>query len=65
MTVRTYISFEGVRPIQDITSFSQMDSVYGDLVYHSDYNSQAKQMDVTSDMVDVKNADLTKIMEGR
>lgn len=65
MTVRTYIRFEGVRPIQDVTSFAQMDTQYAPLIYHSDYNEQSKRMDETTNMVDVKNGSIEKIMEGR
>lgn len=65
MICRTWISFEEVRPIQEITSFAQMNSVYAPLVYHSDYNEQSSKMDVTTDMVDIKNGDIEKIMEGR
>lgn len=65
MVTRAYIEFTDVRPITEITSFSQMDSVYAGLVYHSDYNEQSKMMDATTDMVDVKNAEIEKIMEGR
>lgn len=64
MVCRTWISFEEVRPIQEITSFTQMSSVYAPLVYHSDYNEQSKAMDHTTDMVDTKNAEIQKIMEG-
>lgn len=65
MTVRTFISFEEVRPIQEVTSFSQMDTNYSSLVYHSDYNTQSSKMDATTDMVDVQNAEIQKVMEGR
>lgn len=64
MVTRAYIEFSDVRPITEITSFAQMDS-FAPMVYHSDYNEQSKIMDATTDMVDVKNADIEKIMEGR
>lgn len=65
MRVRTFIEFSEVRPIQEITSFGQMATNYAPLVYHSDYNEQSSKMDHLTDMVDTKNADITKIMEGR
>lgn len=65
MRVRTWIEFTEVRPIQEITSFAQMSSVYAPVVYHSDYHEQSSRMDNVTDMVDTKNADITKIMEGR
>lgn len=65
MRVRTFIEFTEVRPIQEITSFSQMASQYANLVYHSDYHEQSANMDHTTDMVDTKNAEIEKIMEGR
>lgn len=65
MVTRAWIEFTDARPITEITSFAQMDSLYSGYVYHSDYNEQAKVMDATTDMVDVKNADIEKIMEGR
>lgn len=64
MVCRTWIEFSEVRPIQEITSFAQMSSSYASLVYHSDYNEQSKAMDHTTDMVDTKNAEIQKIMEG-
>lgn len=65
MVCRTWISFEEVRPIQEITAFADMNTVYSGVVYHSDYNEQSSKMDVTTDMVDIKNGDIEKIMEGR
>lgn len=65
MRVRTYIEFTEVRPICEITTFAQMSAQYAPLVYHSDYNEQSSKMDNVTDMVDTKNADITKIMEGR
>ena len=65
MVVRTFIEFTEVRPIQEITAFADMDTYYAPLVYHSDYNEQSSKMDTVTDMVDVKNADIEKIMEGR
>ena len=65
MVTRAWIEFTDARPITELTTFSQMDSVYSSLVYHSDYNEQSKMMDATTDMVDVKNAEIEKIMEGR
>lgn len=65
MRVRTWLEFSEVRPIQEITSFSDMETLYAPLVYHSDYAEQSSKMDVKTDLVDTKNADITKIMEGR
>lgn len=65
MRVRTWIEFTEVRPIQEITSFSQMNAQYAPLVYHSDYVEQSSKMDHLTDMVDTKNADIKKVMEGR
>lgn len=64
MVVRCSISFFGKRPITDVTSFAQMQTVVYPQVYHSDYAEQSKSMDETTDMVDVKNASIIKIMEG-
>lgn len=65
MVTRAYIEFTDVRPVTEITSFSDMDVYYSGSVYHSDYNEQSKMMDATTNMVDVKNAEIEKIMEGR
>lgn len=65
MVTRAWIEFTDVRPIQEVTSFAQMSSVYASLVYHTDYNEQSKNMDQTTDMVDIKNGTIEKIMEGR
>lgn len=64
MVVRCSISFFGKRPMTDITSFAGMSATVYPQVYHSDYAQQSKVMDATTDMVDVKNANITKIMEG-
>lgn len=65
MVTRCWIEFTDVRPITDVTSFADMNSDYYPSVYHSDYAEQSKSMDKTTDMVDVKNAEIEKIMEGR
>lgn len=65
MVCRVWLEFTEVRPIQDITSFFQMDTYYAPVVYHSDYVEQSKRMDETTDLVDVRNGDIQKIMEGR
>lgn len=65
MRVRSFIEFTEVRPIQEITSFYDMSAHYAPLVYHSDYNEQSSKMDHKTDMVDTKNAEISKIMEGR
>lgn len=64
MVCRAWIEFTDVRPLTDITGFTEMNALSG-VVYHSDYVEQSKSMDATTDMVDVKNADIEKIMEGR
>lgn len=65
MRVRTFIEFTEVRPITEIATFHSMSAGYYPLVYHSDYNLQSSKMDNVTDMVDTKNADIEKIMEGR
>lgn len=64
MVCRAHIEFSDVRPITDITSFAGMNGL-SPYVYHSDYDEQSKNMDALTDMVDVKNAEIEKIMEGR
>lgn len=65
MVTRCYIEFSEPRPMTEITSFADMNSWVSSVVYHSDYLEQSKKMDDTTDMVDVKNATIEKIMEGR
>lgn len=65
MVCRAFIEFSEVRPIQEIASFAQMNSNYASLVYHTDYGEQSKSMDQTTDLVDIKNGSIEKIMEGR
>ena len=65
MTVRAYIDFTEVRPIQEITSFAQMASVYAPLVYHSDYVEQSSKLSEKTDLVDGEGLEIEKIMEGR
>lgn len=65
MVCRAYIEFTDVRPITDVTAFSSMETYLSPVVYHSDYANQSKDMDATTEMVDVKNADIEKVMEGR
>lgn len=64
MTVRTYIEFSEVRPIQEVTSFAQMNTNYAPLVYQSDYEQQSTVMSVKAGMVDASEAVVQKIMEG-
>lgn len=64
LVVRTTLEFTEVRPIQEITTFSQMNSVYGPLVYVTDYASQSKSMTALMGMVDTQEAEIEKIMEG-
>lgn len=65
MVCRAYIEFTGIRPIQEITSFYDLNANYYNDVYHTDYVSQSSKMDATTDMVDVKDANIEKVMEGR
>lgn len=65
MVCRAFIEFTDVRPIQEITSFGSMDTYYASEVYHSDYVTLSKNMDTKTDMVDVKDASIEKVMEGR
>lgn len=65
MVCRAYIEFTDIRPIQEITAFSTLNNYYYNDVYHTDYVSQSSKMDATTDMVDVKDADIEKVMEGR
>lgn len=65
MRVRTWLEFSEVRPIQEISSFANLTDNYAPLVYHSDYVEQSSKMDIKTDLVDTKNADIQKIMEGR
>lgn len=62
--VRVRITFSEVRPITDVSTFAGMDSAVAPVVYHTDYAEQSKNMDKTTDLVDVKDAELEKIMEG-
>lgn len=64
MRVTCHLSFEDIRPIQDITNFYGLD-LYGQAVYHSDYAIQSSKMSTTTDLVDTENADIEKIMEGK
>lgn len=64
MVCRAYIEFTDIRPIQEVTSFNEMNT-YSNLVYHTDYALQSAKMDTTTDMVDVKDASIEKVMEGR
>lgn len=64
MRVTCHLSFEEIRPIQDIANFYGL-ALYGQDVYHSDYTVQSSKMSSTTDLVDTENADIEKIMEGR
>lgn len=64
MVTRVWIEFTDVRPMTEITDFTDMNS-FSTTVYHSDYAEQSKSMDATTDMVDIKNGEIEKIMEGR
>lgn len=65
MVVRATLTFSEVRPLSEITSFAGLNTYYGSEVYHTDYALQSKQMEATTDLVDVQNANIEKIMEGR
>lgn len=65
MVVRCTLEFSEVRPISEVSSFASLNASYGGLVYHTDYSLQSKDMDNKTDLVDVQNADIEKIMEGR
>lgn len=65
MVCRCYIEFSEVRPITEITSFTQLSDNYSLACYHTDYTLQSAKMDHVTDMVDTADADITKIMEGR
>lgn len=65
MVTRVWIEFTDVRPMSEVTDWTDMATTIKDLVYHSDYAEQSKSMDATTDMVDIKNGEIEKIMEGR
>lgn len=65
MVVRATLTFSEVRPMSEIASFQGLNGFYGSEVYHTDYVLQSKQMEATTDLVDVQNANIEKIMEGR
>lgn len=65
MVTRCYIEFTDVRPITEISDFYGMEANYASEVYHSDYVDQSKKMDATTEMVDIRNGEIKKIMEGR
>lgn len=65
MVTRCYIEFTEVRPITEITDFGGMSVNYAPAVYHSDYATLSKDMDTKTDMVDIQNGEIQKIMEGR
>lgn len=65
MVCRATLTFSEVRPMSEISSFAALNSYYGNEVYHTDYALQSKQMDSSTDLADVQNANIEKIMEGR
>lgn len=65
MVVRCTLEFSEVRPMSEIASFVGLNAYYGDAVYHTDYSLQSRDMESKTDLVDVQNADIEKIMEGR
>lgn len=65
MVCRATLTFSEVRPMSEISSFSALNTYYGNEVYHTDYALQSKQMESTTDLADVQNANIEKIMEGR
>lgn len=65
MVCRATLTFSEVRPMSEIASFAGLSENYGPEVYHTDYALQSKQMESTTDLADVQNANIEKIMEGR
>lgn len=65
MVVRATLTFSEVRPMSEIANFEALNTFYGNEVYHTDYALQSKQMEATTELVDVQNANIEKIMEGR
>lgn len=65
MVCRATLTFSEVRPMSEISSFVQLQNNYANEVYHTDYALQSKQMDSSTDLADVQNANIEKIMEGR
>lgn len=65
LVVRCTLEFLGVRPMSEIASFASLNTYYANEVYHTDYTEQSKIMESSTDMVDVQNANIEKIMEGR
>lgn len=64
MVVRTHLEFSEVRPITEIAGFYGLNQYASD-VYYSDYEDLSKRFaDTRTTQVDVKSADITKIMEG-
>lgn len=65
MVVRTHLEFSEVRPITEVASFYGLASQYVPNVYYSDYEDLSKRFaDTRTTQVDVKSADINKIMEG-
>lgn len=62
--VRWYVQFSEVRPISDLVAFDQL-AFLGDVFYKTDYANASKDMDAKLDMVDTRNANIEKIMEGK
>lgn len=65
MVCRATLTFSEVRPMSEVASFAALNTNYGNEVYHTDYALQSKQMESTTDLADVQNANIEKIMEGR
>lgn len=65
LLVRTHIEFSEVRPITEIAGFGALAANYYPDVYYNDYRSLSKELaDTCTTQVDVKSADIEKIMEG-
>lgn len=65
MVIRTHLEFSEVRPITEVTGFYSLANSYFPEVYYSDYEDLSKRFaDATCTQVDVKSADIEKIMEG-
>lgn len=65
LVVRTHIEFTEVRPISEIAGFYGLASSYYPEVYYNDYRELSKAIaDKITTQVDVKSAEIKKIMEG-
>ena len=63
LVVRWKVAFFGIRPIQEIESFTSLSNQATEF-YKTNYVDVSKSMDTSLDMVDTKDAEIEKIMEG-